>query len=274
MIRLSKLQKQILLTLLESTNGSYKKSVWVNKNNEGAKNALLKTGYVFANHGQDPKTGQETDEDRYEIKLPERRLLRRYLMAKIYHWEKFNIYKETATWCGSPMFGCKRGYWYKGFPEDYKKKQAAFTRSLRELKVNGLVELLDCYEEGVAIFNPRLAKKLNIEAIDIEKQKAEGLKKYRADYEKEKASGSSNPNLESFDSWMDEKITQMIFGCPVKETTRRHIFESNYCRRNARNAKFVRLTQEGVKKASSLSVNSFATIKELTDREGGRYEPS
>lgn len=264
--RLSKLQIKILHALFtkgEDTIASL--VIAVEKNNFEDRTSKEKEGYVFTNEFCKPSTNEPSGKLRYEKKLQTKRLRRSKLLFLINNWQEYNAYAEEASIAG--ICGWKK--WQKGYPPFYKQQQVTFTRSIQTLAGAGYVDLLMKYEEPVTVWNDSLlAKKLgSIEMKSLDKEKQFGMERLKKDYLTAVQKQPNNPNYKTFDDFLDEKITPMFFGVPAGgETTRRHIFEQNYGRRNYRNTHWIRLTEKGLSKALELIVKYQTSLRELTIR--------
>jgi hypothetical protein len=243
--RISKLQKRILMTLLQKQDGVYEDVKSVNKNDKVKIDALVKADYTFTNEYLNFKTKKPTGDLRYVKKLPKYQIRRQKLLFNINDWQKYNKYTEE---CG--FASLRTDYFGKGKPEGYNKKQTTFTRSLQTLASSNLIWLLSRFEEPVSVYGRVFASKMGVIPKTIEEYRAKGLADSKKRYTEAKA---QDPTIGTFKDWFNKPIQPSFNGIPVGDmTTRNNNYLSDYGGLNYRNAKYVRLTLKGVEKAEEL----------------------
>jgi len=227
--RLSKLQKDILITLYREGKTTDMLNEYSKEENKGKIAELKKQGYKFGWKNKNPLIPEELCFTKKVIVYELKRLA---LLFKVYNWQKYNAYKEG--WYGFS--------WWRGYPKGYLKKQVSFTRSLRNLCGKRLIDLMGGFG-AIQVYDKELAKKLGIEPNDFEKEKEEAFEKEKEYYKKVKG---KNPEIGTFKEWW----TKSFMGGP----TRKSIWESWHNSRINRNVKKIRLTPDGIKKARELLI--------------------
>jgi hypothetical protein len=263
-IRLSKLQKRILVTIFKSEPvGTYEEVVWSKRQNTKEIKDLEEMGYEFKNAGYSPLTGKEADELRYSRMSPNYLMGRSVLAFELFNWQDWNRYKENRY---TAEIGPWQRYIKKGIPPYYNKRQSTLTRSLQLLAKDNLVVLLHRFDDPVSVYSKTASQRLGITPTDFEKEKEKGLERCKQEFIKLQKDGHYNGW--EFEKWFKHERPIQIFGLQTGGwNSPESVYKSNYCHRTFRNISKIRLTDNGINKAKELlKVKSRIPLPNLTFR--------